>query len=76
MTVLNLTSRRAERAATNLAKRIQEVCSGEDMTVVACALMGMVSSLSPDLAAQVCATVAASLAKDPNHGNDHPKSIG
>lgn len=37
--VVALTSQKAAKSAQKLAQRIQEVCTGEDMTIVTCALM-------------------------------------
>jgi hypothetical protein len=75
MTVLNIGSKRAEKAATKLAQEISELCTGQDLTVVACALMGVVSSLPVHLRAHVCATVAANTAQESPHGNDNAKGL-
>jgi hypothetical protein len=71
VTTINLSSRRAEKDAVKLAQDIQKVCAGHDMSIVACALMGVVSSLPVELAAGVCATVARSINGDAPDGNDH-----
>lgn len=74
--VLNLTSKRAETQAMNLAKRLQKECGGEDMAVVACAVMALVRTLPDDLQAQICGAVTVALTSEMNIGNDDPKSAG
>jgi len=73
MTVLNLTSKRAENAALNLAKRLQKECGGEDMPVVACAVMALVRTLPADLQAQVCGAVTVALTQE-IHGDSNTQS--
>lgn len=74
MTVVSLTSRKAEREALKLAEDIQKVCSGHDMAIVACALMGVVASLPQHLGEQLVTTVAAQLAQQGSHGSPSTKS--
>lgn len=62
--VVALTSQKAAKSAQKLAQRIQEVCTGEDMTIVTCALMAVVSTLPADLAA----TVVAGIVRQTNEG--------
>ena len=64
--VVALTSHKAAHEAQKLAQRIQEVCNGEDIQIVACALMGVVSSLPADLAA----TVVAGIVRQTNEGTN------
>lgn len=73
MSVVNITSMRSQREAVKLAQEIQGACAGHDMKIVACALMGAVASLPPELAAQVCRAVAAQVMEgDTGHGNIDP----
>jgi hypothetical protein len=73
--VLNLTSKRAEVQAVKLATALRKECGGEDMVIVACALMAVVRTLPSDLQAQICGAVTVALTQELNpSGNDDPKS--
>lgn len=79
--VLNLTSERAVRAASNLAKRLQKECGNEVMDVVGAAVMALLRTLPMEMQAGICGAVTQMLIVDGfanagatiTNGNDSPK---
>lgn len=82
--VLNLTSERAVRQASNLAKRMQAECGNEVMDVVGAAVMALLRTLPMEMQAHICGVVSQMLIVDGwanagatvTNGNDSSKNAG